>query len=43
MRPVFKLKTLRATKPKVGFMNQRGRLQRVPGRGSAFSETTVCK
>jgi len=29
VRPVFKLETLRASEPKVGFIHQRGRLQRV--------------
>ena len=31
MRPVFKLETLRPSEPQIGFVNQRGRLQRVPG------------
>ncbi len=29
VRPVFKLETLRASEPKIGFIHQRGRLQRV--------------
>ena len=30
MRPIFELKSFRASEPKVGFMDQRGWLQRVP-------------